>query len=121
MTAIDPTPAHPTPAHPMPVAPVPVDLTAAAAALPDAWSSRLLGHVGSAAVKVLRMDGQPLDVEHHPTAEALLVLDGRLELVVDGAGTTVGPGGLAWVPAGARHAVRPGSRGTLVIVEVPEG
>ncbi|MFD0532094.1 cupin domain-containing protein [Kitasatospora arboriphila] len=87
MTAIDPTPDHPSPDHPMPdhpmpvapvaVAPTPVDLAAAAAALPDAWSSRLLGHVGSAAVKVLRMDGQPLAIEHHPTAEALLVLDGR--------------------------------------------
>ncbi|PBC67499.1 hypothetical protein BX265_8106 [Streptomyces sp. TLI_235] len=98
----------------------PVDLAAAAAALPAAWNSHPLGRVGGAAVKVLRMDGRPLDTESHPTAEALLVLDGRLELVVDGTETTVGPGEMAWVPAGARHSVRAGSRGTLVIVEVPE-
>ncbi len=125
MTPADPTAVTPSAADPAAGsttgAPVPVDLAAVAAALPAAWSSRLLGQVGGAAVKVLRMDGRTLDTEHHPTAEALLVLDGRLELVVDGAESTVGPGGLAWVPAGARHAVRPGSHGTLVIVEVPEG
>ncbi|MYV62032.1 cupin domain-containing protein [Streptomyces sp. SID4931] len=46
-----------------------------------------------------------------------MVLDGRLELSVDGDEVTVGPGEMYVVGAGAAHAVRPGSRGTLVIVE----
>ncbi|MFE6750948.1 cupin domain-containing protein [Kitasatospora purpeofusca] len=99
----------------------PIDLSAAASALPEAWASQVLQQVGTAAVKVMRMDGRPLPVESHDNAEVLLVLDGCLELLVDGAEFTVGPGELHRIPARADHAVRPGSRGTLLIVEVPEG
>ncbi|MFE0042486.1 cupin domain-containing protein [Streptomyces albireticuli] len=98
-----------------------VDLVRAATALPDAWSSRPLGEVGTACVKVLRMDALPVEEETHGTAEVLLVLDGRLELTVKGVEVSVGPGEMYLVEAGARHAVRPGGHGTLVIVEVPEG
>ncbi|WP_380284029.1 cupin domain-containing protein [Kitasatospora purpeofusca] len=95
----------------------PVDLYTTASALPTPWNSLALGRVGTATVKVLRMDGRPLPAEAHDDAELLLVLDGRLELLVDGAEVAVGPGELYLVPAGARHAVRPGSTGTLVLVE----
>ncbi|MER5304869.1 cupin domain-containing protein [Streptomyces lasiicapitis] len=98
-----------------------VDLFRTAAGLPEAWSSRVLGEVGTACVKVLRMDEMPVGEEAHGAAEALLVLDGRMELTVDGAEVSVGAGEMAVVPAGARHAVRAGSAGTLVIVEVREG
>ncbi|MFD5192628.1 cupin domain-containing protein [Streptomyces sp. NPDC087769] len=97
-----------------------VDLAETAAGLPEAWSSRRLGMVGAACVKVLRMDGLPVEEESHGAAEALLVLDGRLELEVDGMPVSVRAGELFMVAAGAAHAVRPGSRGTLVIVELPE-
>ncbi|MFJ9887809.1 cupin domain-containing protein [Streptomyces sp. NPDC091287] len=63
------------------------------------------------------MDGLPVAEESHGDAEALLVLDGRLELEVDGMPVSVGAGELFMVPAGAAHTVRPRSRGTLVIVE----
>nr|BEK64562.1 hypothetical protein KPHV_17890 [Kitasatospora purpeofusca] len=99
----------------------PIDLSAAASALPTPWESQVLEQVGTAAVKVLRMDGRPLPVEVHDNPEALLVLSGRLELVVDGVEFTVGPGELHRIPARTAHAVRPGSEGTLLIVEVPEG
>ncbi|MFE2108206.1 cupin domain-containing protein [Kitasatospora sp. NPDC059463] len=95
----------------------PVDLYEAASALPTPWNSRALGRVGTAVVKVLRMDGRPLPAEVHEAAELLLVLDGKLELLVEGVELTVGPGELHRVAAGARHAVRPGSTGTLVVVE----
>ncbi|MCX5201629.1 cupin domain-containing protein [Streptomyces sp. NBC_00237] len=97
-----------------------VNLLESAKGLPEAWSSHRLGEVGTACVKVLRMDGLPVVEESHGSAEALLVLDGRLELTVAGTAVSVGPGELFLVPAGAAHTVRPGSRGTLVIVEVPE-
>ncbi|MFG2292306.1 cupin domain-containing protein [Streptomyces sp. NPDC048603] len=90
-----------------------------AAALPAAWSSRSLGTVGTACVKVLRMDGSPVEEEVHGVDEVLLVLDGRLELLVEGLEVAVESGEIYRMPAGTRHAVRPGSRGTLVIVEVP--
>ncbi|GGV25075.1 hypothetical protein GCM10010495_46100 [Kitasatospora herbaricolor] len=94
-----------------------VDLAAVAAALPDPWSSRPLAEVGDARVKVLRMSGAGLPQERHPTAEVLLVLDGRLELEVAGRHVPVPAGQLYVVPADTPHAVRAGSRGTLLIVE----
>ncbi|MFD4236018.1 cupin domain-containing protein [Streptomyces sp. NPDC058542] len=78
----------------------------------------MLGTVGAASVKLLRMDGLPVVEESHGAGEALLVLDGRLE--VAGVPVSVGAGELFMVAAGTAHAVRPGSRGTLVIVELPE-
>ncbi|MFF0739809.1 cupin domain-containing protein [Streptomyces sp. NPDC004111] len=97
-----------------------IDLLEAAAGLPQAWRSHRLGRVGAACVKVLRMDGTPVAEESHGAAEALLVLDGRLELTVEGVEVSVGPGELFMVGAGAAHTVRPGSGGTLLIVELPE-
>ncbi|MFD5465726.1 cupin domain-containing protein [Kitasatospora sp. NPDC127059] len=97
-----------------------VDVKEHAAQLPDAWRSVVLGRVGTAAVKVLRMDGRELEQEAHGTAEALFVADGVLELDVEGEELTVAAGELYRIPAGARHAVRAGSWGTLLIVEVPE-
>lgn len=97
-----------------------VKVSEAAAALPRAWSSRVLGRVGTAAVKVLRMDELPVVEERHAESEALLVLDGRLELDVEGEAVTVGPGEMYVVAAGTAHAVRPGSSGTPVIVEAEE-
>ncbi|WP_330335302.1 cupin domain-containing protein [Streptomyces sp. NBC_00536] len=93
------------------------NLLDAATDLPDAWSSRVVGQVGTARVKVLRMDGLPVEVERHDAPEALLVLDGHLALEVDGRPVPVEAGEVYVVPAGTPHAVRPGSRGTLVIVE----
>lgn len=97
-----------------------VNLVAAAAGLPQPWSSRQLGRVGPACVKVLRMDELPVEEESHAADEALLVLDGRLELGVDGKPVSVRAGELYMVAAGTVHAVRSGSRGTLVIVELAE-
>ncbi|MFI5527250.1 cupin domain-containing protein [Kitasatospora sp. NPDC051853] len=97
-----------------------VDLSATAAQLPAAWASQVLAEVGTAVVKLLRMDGRPLAPEVHPTPEVLLVVEGRLELLTGGADFTLGPGEAYHLAAGVEHAVRPGSHGTLLIVEVPE-
>ncbi|MFC8449343.1 cupin domain-containing protein [Kitasatospora sp. NPDC057223] len=97
-----------------------VDLVATAAGLPQAWSSRRLGQVGETCVKVLRMDELSVEQESHDADEALIVLDGRLELDVNGTSVSVRAGELYMVPAGTTHAVRPGSHGALVIVESAE-
>ncbi|MDX3536325.1 cupin domain-containing protein [Streptomyces sp. MB09-01] len=98
-----------------------VNLFDAASRMPAAWCSEVLGEIGTASVKLLRMDGAPVVEESHGSAEILIVLDGRLELVVQGAPVAVGPGEMCRIPAGVHHEVRPGSSGTLLIVEVPEG
>ncbi|KDN81882.1 cupin domain-containing protein [Kitasatospora cheerisanensis] len=95
----------------------PIDLTETADALPEAWSSLPLGLPGPTALKVLRMDGRPLPPERHDAAEALLVLDGVLRLLVDGVPVELRAGQLFVVGAGVEHAVAPGSTGTLVLVE----
>ncbi|MFJ4478891.1 cupin domain-containing protein [Streptomyces xanthochromogenes] len=94
-----------------------VDTRSTATELPCAWSSLVLGQVGSTEVKVLRMDGSPLEAESHDTAEALLVMDGVLHLMVDGIEVEVCAGEMYLIEEGVEHAVRPGSHGTLVIIE----
>ncbi|MFD3440323.1 cupin domain-containing protein [Streptomyces sp. NPDC058685] len=96
-----------------------INVVATAAALPAAWSSCTLGKVGAASVKVLRMDSSPVREEIHGADEVLLVLGGRLELLVEGTEVALETGEMYRVPAGARHAVGPGSHGTLLIVEEP--
>ncbi|MFG2290446.1 cupin domain-containing protein [Streptomyces sp. NPDC048595] len=96
-----------------------VDIPKAAALLPDAWSSLQLAQIGHTSVKVLRMDGRPLQPESHDTAEALLVMDGHLHLIADGHDIDIRPGEMYIVEAGVVHSVRPGSTGTLLIIEQP--
>ncbi|MFE5485918.1 cupin domain-containing protein [Streptomyces sp. NPDC056527] len=94
-----------------------VDIRSTAGELPDAWDSILLGKIGHTEVKVLRMDGSPVAPESHDTAEALLVVEGTLRLEAGGIEVEVNAGEMYIVEAGVEHAVRPGSRGTLVIIE----
>lgn len=96
----------------------PTELRALAAALPVAWRSTVLGRVGDAQVKVLRMDATPYPEESHAYTEGLLVIDGRMHLRLQGTTVTVRAGELYLVPAGVVHAVAPGSGGTLVIFDV---
>ncbi|MFU2317257.1 cupin domain-containing protein [Rahnella sp. PCH160] len=96
------------------------DLKKEADSLPSAWRSRILGHVGRANLKVLRMDGRPVPAEVHDYDEGLLVVDGVLELSVAGERFTVRAGGLYVAKAGVEHTVEPGSTGTLVIIDLPE-
>lgn len=55
--------------------------------------------------------------------EAFLVLDGTFEVVLDGAGRTLGPGDFAFVPAGTPHAFRNPGAGParMLIINLPGG
>jgi mannose-6-phosphate isomerase-like protein (cupin superfamily) len=97
-----------------------IDLLKTAAALPNAWSSVALARVGDAAVKVLRMADMPVQEESHSRDEVLLVVEGVMPFLVGGESVTVSAGQMYVVPAGVPHSVPAGSKGTLVIVEVPE-
>ncbi|MFD5414966.1 cupin domain-containing protein [Streptomyces nojiriensis] len=97
-----------------------INLKNTAADIPEGWRSLVLGEVGTACVKLLRMDEMPVGPESHGAPEALLVLDGQLQLEVSGRPVSVGAGELYMIPAGTTHAVGPESRGTLVIVELRE-
>lgn len=94
-----------------------INLLDAAQSLPTAWKSTVLRQAAGANFKVLRMDGQAYPDESHDFDEALLVLDGRMNLLMQGEPIEVRAGEVFIVPAGVPHAVAPGSHGTLVIID----
>lgn len=95
-----------------------IDFKSLSAEQTQAWKSSLVGKVGPANVKVLRMDAQAYDEETHDYNEGLLVVDGQLLLQVGAETVTVEAGQMYLALAGTAHAVLPGSHGTLVIVDV---
>jgi quercetin dioxygenase-like cupin family protein len=94
-----------------------IPLTDTAKALQSAWRSTLLGQAAGANLKVLRMDAAAYPDESHDFDEALLVLEGQMNLSIQGKQVEVLAGEVFIVPAGVPHAVAPGSHGTLVIVD----
>lgn len=85
------------------------DLNLQAAELPEAWRSQVLGRVGEANIKVLRMDARSIEDEVHDYSEGLLVISGRLRLQVAGEEVVVRAGQLYQAAAGVPHRVLPGS------------
>lgn len=96
------------------------NLSTEAQALPEAWHSRILGRIGEANLKVLRMDERSIIEEAHEYDEGLLVIEGRLELSVGRKKISVTSGQLYIAKAGVPHTVEIGSFGTLVIIDLPE-
>jgi mannose-6-phosphate isomerase-like protein (cupin superfamily) len=96
------------------------DLRATAAALPETWRSKVIGHAAGANVKVLRMDEVASGEEPHAYDEGLLVLDGELKLGIGGEIFSVSAGEVFIVPANTPHEVAAGSHGTLVIIDQDE-
>ncbi len=68
-------------------------------------------------MRVIRLGADEHFDERHQYPEALIVTDGSMKLIVDGAEVAVKEGGMYVVPPGALHSVAAGSSGTLVIVE----
>ena len=95
-----------------------VDLAGAAGLLPHAWKSSVLGRASGANFKVLRMDVSEYADEVHDYPEALLVIDGHMNLRIRGEARRVVAGEVFIVPAGVTHGVAEGSSGTLVVVGV---
>lgn len=93
------------------------NLVALASSLPEAWHSKVVGQAAGANIKVVRMDGGSYPNESHSFDEALLVLEGQMNLQIGTAVTRVGTGEVYIVPAGVPHAVAEGSHGTLVIID----
>ncbi|AVF37768.1 cupin domain-containing protein [Rahnella sikkimica] len=96
------------------------DLKTKANTLNEAWHSQVLGHIGEANLKILRMDERSVSEEVHGYDEGLLVIDGRLELSVKGKKISVRTGELYVAKAGVPHTVEIGSFGTLFIIDLSE-
>lgn len=85
--------------------------------LPGFWRSAIVGKAGNSNIKVLKMDGQAYPAEAHDYAEALVVIEGKMFLEVNGEPVAVSGGEMYLVAAGVPHAVAPGSHGTLMIID----
>ena len=82
----------------------PVDLAAAAEALEDLWSPRVVGQVNDQYVKVAKVKGLFGWHAHAEEDELFLVLRGRLKLQFeDRPDVDLGPGQVYVVPRGVRH------------------
>lgn len=82
----------------------PVDLAAAAGALADTWSPRVVAQVNDQYVKVARVHGEFVWHGHDAEDELFLVLRGRLRLdFEDRPAVALGPGECYVVPRGVRH------------------
>jgi quercetin dioxygenase-like cupin family protein len=88
-----------------------------AASLPEAWRSKIVGEAAGANFKVVRMDGRAYANESHTFNEALLVIEGQMNLQFGEKVVPVQSGEVYIVPAGIPHAVAEGSYGTLVIID----
>lgn len=95
------------------------NLIALATTLPEAWRSQIVGNAAGANFKVVRMDGRAYPNEEHLFNEALLVLEGQMNLHIHGQTIAVKSGEVYIVPAEVPHAVAEGSHGTLVIIDSP--
>jgi mannose-6-phosphate isomerase-like protein (cupin superfamily) len=81
-----------------------VDLAAAASALPELWSPRVVARVNEQYVKVARVHGEFVWHDHAAEDELFLVLRGRLRLEFeDRAPVVLDPGQCYVVPRGVRH------------------
>jgi len=63
--------------------------------------------------------GASIHEHQHPEEEVYEVIEGELEVTIDGAAQIARPGVVAIVPASARHSVKALSDGRAIIVDTP--
>jgi quercetin dioxygenase-like cupin family protein len=63
--------------------------------------------------------GAAIHPHHHPHEEVWLVIEGELDVTIDGVTQRAGPGAVAVVPPDATHAVRALARGRAVVANHP--
>jgi quercetin dioxygenase-like cupin family protein len=63
--------------------------------------------------------GASIHEHSHPQEEVYEVIEGELEITIDGAAQIARPGTVAIVPANARHSVKAITSGRAIIVDFP--
>jgi unsaturated pyranuronate lyase len=63
--------------------------------------------------------GASIHEHFHPQEEVYEVIEGQLEITIDGVSRTARPGLVAIVPGGARHSVKALTNGRAIIVDYP--
>jgi len=80
-----------------------VNLEAAAGALTEYWSPKVVARVGDHYVKVAKVQGEFVWHAHEHEDELFLILRGRLRIQLEDREVELGPGDAFVVPAGVRH------------------
>ena len=94
------------------------DLIGEARRLDANWASKLLGRPGGVGLKLFKIDAAGLAPEMHAAYdEALLMLDGLIELSMDGVRVTLLAGDLQIIPAGVWHEILPGGNGSFLLFD----
>ena len=62
----------------------------------------------------------PVHEHEHPQEEIWNVIEGEIEVTIEGTTQTAGPGCVALVPPGARHSVRPLGRARVIVIDHPK-
>ena len=63
--------------------------------------------------------GSSIHEHHHPEEEVYEVIEGELEVTIDGISQIAKPGVVAIVPANSRHSVKALTDGRLIVVDHP--
>ena len=83
------------------------------------WRGRYFHAVNMTVAHYEFTRGASIHEHHHPQEELYEVLEGELELTVDGVTQVARPGVAAIVPSNTRHSVRALTDGRAIIVDSP--
>jgi len=85
------------------------------------WRGRYFHAVNMTFAHYEFTQGASIHEHHHPQEEVYEVIEGELEISVDGVRQVARPGVAAIVPSNARHSVRALTDGRAIIVDSPAG
>ncbi|HEY6251997.1 MAG TPA: cupin domain-containing protein [Candidatus Angelobacter sp.] len=63
--------------------------------------------------------GASIHEHHHPEEEVYEVIEGELDVTIDGVALTARPGMVAIVPGGVRHSIKALTDGRAIIIDHP--
>ena len=63
--------------------------------------------------------GSSIHEHHHPNEEVWIVIEGELEVTIDGIAKVAGPGAVAVVPSSAPHSVKALTDGLAIVANHP--
>lgn len=95
------------------------NLAVATECLPlSGWKSLVLGEAGNARVKLFKVDPGGLPQEtHFAWSESLIMIEGEIQVELNGSMHKVCAGEHIHIPAGQPHAICPGGRGHFLLID----
>jgi len=83
------------------------------------WKGRYFHSVSMTFAHYEFAAGSSIHEHSHPEEEVYEVIDGELEVTIDGKSQIAKPGLVAIVPSNARHSVRALTHGRLIVIDHP--